>query len=226
MPDIQTALKSALSRTLQQWDDDDEGTNVPVPSSQPVSISVSAPSQNIQGIPQAKPMTKNLFPIRNNVTRTTFNYVRDNPGSTRKEIIIALEHLGFNESSTSSILSQLCKNKMAHTTNGLYYADVTEYVPMKNTKVVKKKPAPPVVEVKPKRKYTKRSDTAGGIGALLKAKIESAPVYVPSETPPVVPQRKGFVSLVRNRTPESVIDNMTVYQARELYDHLKKLFGG
>jgi hypothetical protein len=39
-----------------------------------------------------------------------------------------------------------------------------------------------------------------------------------------VPQRKGFVSLVRNRTPESIIDNMTVYQARELYEHLKQIF--
>jgi hypothetical protein len=47
-----------------------------------------------------------------------------------------------------------------------------------------------------------------------------------NQTPPIVPKRKGFVSLVRNRTPESIIDNMTVYQARELYEHLKKLFGG
>ena len=46
MPDIQTALKSALSKTLQQWDDDDEAPASP--SAQPVSISVSAPSQNIQ----------------------------------------------------------------------------------------------------------------------------------------------------------------------------------
>ena len=228
MPDIQTALKSALSRTLQQWDDDDEGTNVPVPSSQPVSISVSAPSQNIQGIPQAKPMTKNLFPIRNNVTRTTFNYVRDNPGSTRKEIIIALEHLGFNESSTSSILSQLCKNKMAHTTNGLYYADVTEYVPMKNTKVVKKKPAPPVVEVKPKRKYTKRSDTAGGIGALLKAKIESTamPKHIQHALNPPTEPKTFLTKLVRTKSPESIVENMNVLQARELYDYLRKIFGG
>jgi hypothetical protein len=78
----------------------------------------------------------------------------------------------------------------------------------------------------PKRKYEKKATT--GIGALLQAKLEATPnpVYHEDQTPPIVPERKGFVSLVRNRTPESIIDNMTVYQARELYDHLKKLFGG
>lgn len=219
MPDIQTALKSALSKTLQQWDDDDE---VPASTTSPPSLttinnSVSAPSQNIQGIPQAKPMTKNLFPIRNNVTRTTFNYVRDNPGSTRREIMTALNHQGFSDSSTSSILSQLCKNRLAHATNGLYYADVTEYAPMKDHKALTKE-----VEVRVKRKYTKKSE---GIGALLKAKIESAPVPVPVAIEPV--ERKAFLTkLVRTQSPESIVENMNVLQARELYDYLKKLFGG
>jgi len=91
---------------------------------------------------------------------------------------------------------------------------------MKGTKVVKNKPTPPVVEVKPKRKYTKRSE---GIGALLRAKIESAPVPVATE--PV--ERKSFLTkLVRTQSPESIVENMNVLQARELYDYLKKLFGG
>ena len=59
MPDIQAAFKSALTKTLQHWDDDDEGTDVPVPSSkQPVSLS-SVPTQGI-------PMTK-AFNVTNNV---------------------------------------------------------------------------------------------------------------------------------------------------------------
>lgn len=219
MPDIQTALKSALSKTLQQWDDDDEGTNVPVPSAkQPVSASVSAPSQNIQGIPMTK-----TFNITNNISRTTFQYIKDNPGSTRKEIIQALEHQGFSSGSVSSLIAQMCRNKLAHETNSLYYADADEYRPLKSLKAIKKleaKAAP--VEVKPKRKYVKRDTT--GIGALLREKLENAPAYTPSETPPIVPQRKSFVSLVRNRTPQSIVDNMTVYQARELYDHLKQIF--
>lgn len=226
MPDIQTALKSALSKTLQQWDDDEESPP-PLPL-QPVSTSVSAPSQNIQGNPPT--MTKNLFPIRNNVTRETFNYVKDNPGSTRREILTALEHQGFKKGSTTSLLSQLLKTKQIHTTNGLHYADVTEYIPIKGIKV-HKKVKPVVVEVKPKRQHTKQATT--GIGALLQAKIEAAPAPSREALDAAAyamggqrDDRQFLTKLVRTKSPESIVDNLTVYQARELYLHLKQLFGG
>ncbi len=218
MPDIQTAMKQALTRTLTEWDDDEEGTNVPVPSAkQPVSASVSQPSQNIQGIPMTK-----VFNVTNNISRTTFQYIKDNPGSTRKEIITALEHQGFAGGSTSSLIAQMRRNKLIHETNNLYYADADEYRPLKSLKAIKKMEA--MAEPKPKRKYEKKAVT--GIGALLREKLEATPnpVYHEDQTPPVVPSRKGFVSLVRARTPESIVDNMTVYQARELYDHLKQIF--
>jgi hypothetical protein len=118
---------------------------------------------------------------------------------------------------------------MVHETNGLWYADVNEYAPIKN------------INYKKKKKANAQKKPVTGIGALLKAKLEATPAPAPSQdamdaaaramgypdqTPPIVPTRKGFVSIVRNREPQSIIDNMTVYQARELYDHLKKLFGG
>lgn len=214
MPDIQTALKSALSKTLTEWDDDDEAPASP--SSQPVSISVSAPSQNIQGIPMTQ-----AFNITNNVSRVTFDYIKTNPGSTRKEIITALEHKNFRPDSVSSLIAQMRRNKLIHETNNLYYADADEYRPLKSLKAIKKleaKAAP--VEVKPKRKYNKRSE---GIGALLQAKIESAPA--PVAIAPL--ERKSFLTkLVRTQSPESIVENMNVLQARELYDYLRKIFGG
>ena len=215
MPDIQTALKSALSKTLQQWDDDDDGESFPVPSAQPVSIS-SQPTQPTQGIPMTK-----AFNVTNNVSRATFDYIKNNPGSTRKEIIKALEHQNFSQGSVSSLIAQMVRNKLAHATNDLYYADVSEYRPLKSLKAIKKLEG---LAPAPKRKYTKKDTT--GIGALLREKLEAMPdpVYTEDQTPAVVPTRKGFVSLVRNRTPQSIIDNMTVYQARELYDHLKQIF--
>jgi hypothetical protein len=214
MPDIQTALKSALSKTLQQWDDDEEAP--PPAPAQPVSTS-SQPTQPTQGIPMTK-----AFHVTNNVSRATFEYIKDNPGSTRKEIIKALEHQNFSQGSVSSLIAQMVRNKMAHATNDLYYADVPEYRPLKSLKAIKKMEGQAPAT---KRKYTKKDTT--GIGALLRAKIEAAPAPAQHEdqTPPIVVTRKGFVSLVRNRTPESIVDNMTVYQARELYLHLKTLFG-
>ena len=218
MPDIQTAFKTALSRTLQQWDDEGE-----TPSVQPVSPSFSQPTNPTQGIPMTQ-----TFNITNNISRETFRYIKDNPGSTRKEIIQALEHQGFASGSVSSLIAQMRRNKLVHETNKLYYADVTEYRPLKSLKAIKKleaKAAP--VEVKPKRKYTKRSE---GIGALLKAKIESAPMpssdALDAAAYAMGGNRPVLTKLVRTKSPEDIIGNMTVYQARELYLHLKSMFGG
>jgi len=216
MPDIQTAFKVALSRTLQQWDDEGEP-----PSVQPVSASFLQPSQPTQEIP-----VKKTFNITNNISRVTFDYIKNNPGSTRKEIIEALEHQGFAGGSTSSLIAQMRRNNMIHETNNAYYADIAEYRPIKSLKAMKKMeqvPAPP------KRKYEKKAVT--GIGALLREKLENTPM--PSQdaldsaayamgghTP------KRMISLVRVKSPEDILKDMTVYQAHALYVHLKQMFGG
>ena len=218
MPDMQTALKTALSTTLQQWDDDGEEVSPPSTISTTINNSVSAPSQT---------MTKdhtmlNLHKITNNVSRVTFNYVRDNPGSTRLEIIKELGYQGFGKGSVSSLLAQMRKSKMIHDTNGLWYADIKEYEPIKNANYKKK----------PKAKLEKKATT--GLGALLKAKLENTPMpsqdamdaaaYAMGGQQPV--PRKAFVSLVRTKTPQDILGDMTVYQAHELYVHLKQMFGG
>jgi hypothetical protein len=220
MPDIQTALKSALSKTLQEWDDDGE-TFPHSPSAQPVSTSFSPPTQ---GIPMKK-----TFNITNNISRVTFDYIKSNPGSTRKEIIEALEHKGFAAGSTSSLVAQMRRNKMIHETNNLYYADIDEYRPIKSLKALRKMEhalAPA------KRKYEKKAVT--GIGALLKEKLENLPE--PSQDAldaaayamgtARVDVNKRMISLVRVKTPEDILKDMTVYQAHDLYRHLKEMFGG
>ena len=199
MPDIQTAFKTALTRTLTEWDDD-EGTNVPVPSSkQPISLS-SVPTQ---GIPMAK-----TFNVTNNISRVSYQYIKDNPGSTRKEIISALDHQGFNSGSTSSLIAQMRRNKMIHEKNGLHYADVDEYRPLKSLKAIKKMEGEPI----PKRKYEKKLE---GIAAL---RADTAPVL------DIPVQRSFLTKLVRTQDPDDIIKNLSVFQARELYDRLKQIF--
>jgi hypothetical protein len=216
MPDIQTAFKAALSRTLQEWDDDGE-----TPCVQPVSSSFPQPTQPTQDIP-----VKKTFNVTNNISRVTFDYIKDNPGSTRKEIIEALAHQGFAGGSTSSLIAQMRRNNMIHETNNAYYADIPEYRPIKSLKALKKMDAP----IAPaKRKYEKKAVT--GIGALLREKLDSMPA--PSQdaldsaayamgghTP------KRMISLVRVKSPEDILKDMTVYQAHDLYRHLKEMFGG
>ena len=217
MPDIQTAFKSALTRTLTEWDDD-EGTPVPVPSSaQPVSLS-SVPTQGI-------PMAKKTFNVTNNVSRVTFDYIKNNPGSTRKEIITALEHEGFGGGSVSSLIAQMRRNKMIHETNGLHYADIDEYRPIKTLKAINKEKETQA----PKRKYEKKAVT--GIGALLREKLENMPEPSQAALDAAARamefkdlSRARYVSLVRSQDPDEIIKKLTVFQARELYDRLKQIF--
>jgi hypothetical protein len=210
MPDIQTAFKQALSKTLQEWDDDGD-----TPSVQPVSASFSQPTQPTKELP-----VKKTFNVSNNISRVSFDYIKNNPGSTRKEIIEALDHQGFNAGSTSSLIAQMRRNNLIHEKDNLYYADVDEYRPLKSLKALKKMeqvPAPP------KRKYEKKAVT--GIGALLKERLDSTPMPIASEH--MAPKQKGFMTtLVRTKSPEDILKDMTVYQARELYVHLKQMFGG
>ena len=207
MPDIQTAFKTALSKTLQQWDDDGEA-----PPLQPVSSSFPQQTNPTQGIPMKK-----TFNITNNISRVTFDYIKNNPGSTRKEIIQALEHQGFAGGSTSSLIAQMRRNNMIHEKDNFYYADIPEYRPIKSLKAMKKMkqvPAPP------KRKYEKKAVT--GIGALLREKLENTPTPTTE-----LPKQRGFLTtLVRTKSPEDILKDMTVYQAHELYVHLKQMFGG
>jgi len=217
MPDIQTAFKSALTKTLTEWDDD-EGTSGPVPSSkQPVSLS-SVPTQGI-------PMAKKTFNVTNNVSRVTFDYIKNNPGSTRKEIITALEHEGFGGGSVSSLIAQMRRNKMIHETNGLHYADINEYRPIKTLKAINKEKEAQA----PKRKYEKKAVT--GIGALLREKLENMPEPSQAALDAAARamefkdlSRARYVSLVRTQDPDEIIKKLTVFQARELYDRLKQIF--
>ena len=170
---------------------------------------------------------KKTFNVTNNISRVTFDYIKNNPGSTRKEIIEALEHQGFAGGSTSSLIAQMRRNKMVHETNNLYYADIPEYRPIKSLKAIKKMEAK--AEPAPKRKYEKKAVT--GIGALLREKLENMPVpsqdaldsaaYAMGGNTP-----KRMISLVRVKSPEDILKDMTVYQAHALYHHLKQMFGG
>ena len=214
MPDIQTAFKTALSKTLQQWDDDGEA-----PPLQPVSSSFSQPTNPTQ------PTTmKKTFNVTNNISRVTFDYIKNNPGSTRKEIIQALDHQGYNAGSTSSLIAQMRRNNMIHDKDDLYYADIPEYRPIKSLKAIKK-----MEEATPKRKYEKKAVT--GIGALLREKLENMPEPSQDALDAAAyamggPTPKRMISLVRVKSPEDILKDMTVYQAHELYVHLKQMFGG
>ena len=201
MPDIKTALNLALengrrqflSQTLNNWEQDEK-------------------KQITQQ--QEKPMGTQLFRTTNNVTRETFNYIKNNPNKTTPEVCEALEKRGFKESSVHSICAQLSKQgqvvKDGYTKRMVAVGN--EYQPLKSASKFKSlnapKPAPKVLKVVKRREAPQDA----GIAAI-----------APQEK---VDTSRSTIVLNRNWTAQGVVDKLSVMQARELYDLLKKIFGG
>jgi hypothetical protein len=179
MPDIQTALKSAIDA----WE--------PTPTGQQL---------------KEKLMTKTPFAIQNNVTRVTFDYIKLHPGTTAAAASRDLTKHGFKESSVTALMAQFVRAGLAvRDNNHGYRVTVDEYTPMKASAKYTKKD---VVKAKPAPKA--REPQNDGIAALH----------------PEATSKRVVNTIVFGKTPQEVIKHMNVIQARELYDYLKKMFGG
>ena len=184
MPDIQTALKSAIDA----WE--------PTPTGQQLKEKLMS--------------NKPVFEVQNNVTRVTFDYIKLHPGTTSTAASRDLAKHGFKESSVTALMAQFVRAGLATRDNNHgYRVTVDEYTPMKASAKYAKKP----VKVKPattndhKRPLTTAGD---GIAALH----------------PEATSKRVVNTIVFGKPPEEVIKHMNVLQARELYEYLKKLFGG
>jgi hypothetical protein len=174
MPDIASALRQALD----SWE----------------------PTVDIPPPTRAKP----YFTVTNNVTRITFNYVRDNPGKTRIEVAKALEKQGYKPGSVSSLVGQMIKQGLIRESAHLLYAMTNEYAPLKSSKKVKALAAKP--QEQQRKKVVLVSKRTGEV-------IPAAPVAEP--TP-----------VVKAWSPDDVIDTLTVHQAIALFKALRNVLVG
>ena len=236
MPDLKTALSEALARsqeqvalkhTLDAWEDDEERIRTNQPTQPEIKPQTPPQQENTMANPN---MTANTHSITNNVMRTTFNYIRDNKNSTRKSTITALTKQGFKESSVNSVISQLGKTKQVHKNfDGTLHAINAEYKPITQKRQVK--PAP-INSKLSKAIATHKEETTKRVITVMKRKRKDpvqgiAALEVGTTAKPV-----NLGELLRQKldptlwTPESVVNNLNVVQARQLYDYLKNLFGG
>lgn len=162
----------------------------------------------VQQQPEEKTMSKRpSFEIKNNVTRVTFDYVKLHPGTTAAAACKDLAKHGFKESSVTALMAQFVRAGLAVRDNKHgYRVVVNEYIPMKASQKYTKKA---VVKAKPAPKATPEPKS-DGIAALQ----------------PEATAKRVTNILVFGKSPEEVIKNMTVFQAKELYEYLKKIFGG
>ena len=142
------------------------------------------------------------FKVTNNVTRATFDHVKNNPHQSCKTICTALEKRGYKSSSIGSLLTQFVKNGLCvRDEQGRYTAIAHEYTPIKVRKQLKAKQAKQVIE---KAKAT-RGEGIAALGAQPTQRV--APIVTAWDA-------------------DTIINNIGLKQARALYDELKKIFGG
>jgi hypothetical protein len=164
-------IKTALEKALNDWEPE------PMPETTP---------------------SKPYFTVTNNVTRITFEYVRDNPGKTRVEVVTALKQQGFNSKSVSSLLGQMLNQGMLRENAHLLYATTNEYAPLKSSKKRKAMAAKP--QEQPCKVVTIVNKRTGEV-------INPKPVEKEWE-------------------PNDVIDKLTVHQAIALFKALRNILVG
>ncbi len=175
MPD----LKSALQSVLNEW---------------------NQPEQTVQT--QHKPNLPPFFTRTTDVTRETFNYVRDNPHRTTRQIRDALVAKGHKDSSVSALVSQMSRTGIiTREKDGTYFTNLQEYSPVKLSKLRKARNTPTPTGRAPKAEAPK-------------PKV----VLTRKEAAPVAPAPRVVNSI------DELISTLTIAQAKELFDKLRKMF--
>jgi hypothetical protein len=195
----EAAKRESLNNTLNAWDEDEQ--------------------KQIKG-ELVNTTQKHLFGVTNNASRTTFNYVRDNPGLRVGDITKALTAQGYKETTVSSLLYQMVTvglfRKDGYTSQ--FFATKPEFEPYNINKIRREKaeeqrkrdaemlaevPSPARKVVLIKRRTPEPDANAAGIGAL-----------VTTDQP-----------LNDAWRPEDVVDQLTLVQAKAVHAYLQKVFG-
>lgn len=189
MPDIQTALATALTQSRVReipadWDETNSTTK--------------------------ESTVKQLFKTTNNVTRETFNFVRDNPAQTARQIKMHMVARGFNDSSVGSLLGQLTRSKMLelHMPTKTYRALTKEYTPIKISTLKLSR----TLEKRAAKKAAlaqKKTNAVAGIATLTATHTQA------TVAPPAAQQL----------TAKQVLETLSIKEAHVLYRELQTMFG-
>jgi hypothetical protein len=202
MPDIKTALEKALAQTANAWAADDEAHQQIQPQQEK-----TVPTTN------TAPTTTEKKEIPN-VSRITFEFIRDNPGLTHKQVTDRLVAQGYKENTVSSLAYQMLRVRLVVAdANGGLTAVVREYVPIQTSLQRKKKAkvAPPKskqVTIVNTRTGEVINPKPSGIAALPTHQIAAAMYPTPAEW-----------------SVDSVIGSLNVRQAMAVYAELRNIFG-
>lgn len=187
-----SALKEKLQAAINAWEES------------------HAHQENQMETTQAPTEGKTFFRTTNNVTRATFNFIRDNPGHTRRGVIDKLETFGYKEGSTTSLITQMINQRLIRKeADGGLHANFPEYTPLKSS----------LRRVMADKKPTK-------VKAVKAVKPKAAPVVdagIAALQPQATPAPRAAI-ITTNFDVDSIIKNLTIMQAKALRDALNNLF--
>ena len=160
----------------------------------------------------ARSSLPHAFKPTNNVSRETFNAVRDNPRLLNRDLIKLMTNRGFNPGSIGSLLTQMTNcGLITRDDNGRYTALQAEYTPIKATKRVKTKQKKIAVPA------TKKKATETGIAALdTQDGVEKKLVTITRRTEAAPPAAFD---------PEQLLSTLSFAQVMALYKKIKTMVG-
>jgi hypothetical protein len=199
--------KSVIQTTINAWDAHEDA--------------IRKPQQEKQVEKETK---RKGFAPTNNVVRATFDAIKNAPRMQRLEYMEMLELNGHKAASVSSVISQLTRAKqIMRNEDGSYNVMCDEYTPMKQPS--KKKVKVVVLDKAPEPKprqivIVKKPRTDAGIAALkADTGLQNEEKFDMGKFTHHAPVQRAF-------HPSAIVDGLTVLHARELYDYLRKIFGG
>jgi len=195
MPDLATALQKAINTTKEN--------NMQTQTTE-LKKTINDWSKD-----ESKP--KHLFGISNNVSRSTFNLVKANPGCDIKTIVKIGENQGHKATSVTSLLAQLTRvGQIRKNERGQMWVTQPEYTPIK------------VKELKAaKAKADKEKATAERAARkALREAHKAKPVNI-QPTPPAKPQAAPILP----DNIDQLLSTLSFTQAIALYKKLKTMLG-
>jgi hypothetical protein len=181
MPDIKTALESAIQKAQSKTEEMQQ-------------------EQTMQETPVKVDKQDKRFTT--NVTRCTFNFIRDNPGVTASAVMEQMLADGHKYKSVSSLLGQMVRARIVmRDDNERLTAVVREYIPLPHARTLKR---------------MKPSATRNSYGPVVAAAKAAKPAEVKT---PEAPQINSAWDA------ETLLNNLSIKQARALHEELRKIFG-
>lgn len=217
---MSTSIKEAMEKafTMKQpmslppeWDDEKYQ-----PEPEPEPEATNQPKENQVQATQTQQPINNVHNYRGrNLIQEAFNYIKANPGMTKQQYVVAMMNEGHKEGTATTNVSVLLRSGLLRSDDaGLISAYYPEYDPSKITKL-NSKPKRKVVKIvkreEPKVTADEQIERARNLGDVLRAKLEALPV---------------MVDTTAFNAEQFVNQQLTLTQARAVYDYLRKVFGG